>query len=336
MGLAVIDRIPKGEGELIAVEHLPIMITPNAAFYEAKSVLQGIVEQVGGIANSITTDDQYNQGIAGLQAINKFLKDIEAGIKPSKDQLNQAKDQLIEFAHQLDVPAKRLKDALSAETGRYRMWKDEQERREQERLRKEAELERQRKQREVDIGALKNEIVMAESEAADAEQRGEVETAKEIRAVTKRYAALDSMPGAFPDPLEDATRIRQAVLLARQHEEARIAAAKAKAEGDRNAARRIERAAAKLEAPEVAPVISERVEAAPVVAPKADLTKAKGQSTRKEWKLKGIYDPAQVPREYLRVDESALNAYAKRCGEIEPHVPGCRFEFSVKTIGVRG
>jgi hypothetical protein len=334
MGLQIFQKLPSGEGELIAVRNLPISVEPNEAFHEAKRALEALVEDSRGIVNSITTEDEYNAGMAILGKINGFLKQIEAGAKPSKDSLNQAKDELMRYIHELDAPAKRLKDMLGQETGRYKLEADRKRREEEERLRREAELDRQRKQREADLNALRLEIQTAEQEARAAEMRDQPDTAKGIRAATKRFVALDSAPGAFQDPLGDATRLRSAVALAQQHEQARIAAAKAKAEGDKKTAKKIEQAAAKLEAPTVEAVRSEQVKTAPVVIPKPELAKAKGAFVKDEWRVKEIYNPSSVPREFCVPSESLLNDYAKRVGSAAS-VPGVTFERHIKTAGVR-
>ena len=334
MGLQVLGQLPSGEGELIAVRNLPISIIPSDSFNAAKAALDEMVRQAGGLAESIQTDDQYNQAIEFIKQLRRFLKDVEAGAKTSKDSLNSAKNQLMEFIHQLDEPATKLEKALARETGRYLQWKEEQTRKENERRAREAEEARQREQRRVDLEALTNEVAAAEREAVAAEERQQPETAKEIRQALKRFAGLASSPGAFQDPLGDATRVRQAVAFAKQKEEGRIAAAKLKAEGNKSAAKKVEAAAAKAHAPEVAAVVSEKVETRAVVVPKADLNKVTGQFLKKTWKVKRVFNPDVVPRQFLVVSDSLLKDYAKRLGT-KPEVPGVEFEEDVKTAGIR-
>lgn len=341
MGLQLFKDLPTTNGDLVSIENLPIIVTPSEAFHHAKAVLTEMVRQAGQLANLIQTDEQYDEAIRILQTVKRFKKDLESGVKPSKDSLNRAKDQLMEFIHELDVPAERLEKALSAETGRYFQDRERRRREEEERLRREAELERQRLQREADLNALRAEINLAKREADNAEQRGQGETAKEIRTCLKRFNALEAAPGGYRNPLQDATEAHQAVALALQREQARIAGEKARQEGDKRAAKQIEKAAEKLKAPEVAPVISERVEAAPVVIPKAGLSKAKGGYVKETWRVKEVHD-AHAARAWMANSAaplcdheiSRLNEYANRLGPAAK-VQGVTFEKTVKTAGVR-
>jgi len=188
-------------------------------------------------------------------------------------------------------------------------------------------------QREADLNALRNEVNVARGEADTANLCGRPELANEIRAGLKRFSALEAAPGAYRNPLQDATEVRQVVALALQREQARVAAEKARQDGDKATAKAIERAGQKLEAPEVAQVVSERIEAAPVVIPKADLAHAKGGYVKESWRAR-IVSPADVPREFCEPSESLLNDYAKRLGK-QPVVPGVVFDREVKLAGVR-
>lgn len=334
MGLQIFTELPKANGDLVQIQNLPIIVTPNEAFHEAKATLLALVEQAGTLANSIQTDEQYDEGIKVLQGINRFLKDLEAGFKPPKDEANRFKDTLMGYYHELTDPGTKLKTAVSAETGRYFQDRERRRREEEERLRREAELERQRKQREADLNALRAEINAAKMVADAAGHEGHPELAAEIRGGLKRFAAIESAPGAYKNPLQDATGVRQVVALALQREQARVAAEKARQDGDKATAKAIEKAAAKLEAPEVAQVVSERIEAAPVVVPREELTKAKGAYVKEFWRVSLIVDPTKVPREFCEPSESRLNDYAKRLGK-QPVVPGVVFEREVKIAGIR-
>lgn len=332
--LQIFQKLPAANGELVTIANLPIAVTPNEGFYAVKVTLLALVEQAGGLANLIQTDEQYNEGIAILQKVKRFKKDLAAGAAPSKSQLNTAKDALMALIHELDEPATKLEQALSAETGRFIQDRERRRREEEERLRREAELERQRKQREADLNALRAEINAAKMVADAAGHEGHPELAAEIRGGLKRFAAIESAPGAYKNPLQDATGVRQVVALALQREQARVAAEKARQDGDKATAKAIEKASAKLEAPIVAPVVSERIEAAPVVVPREELTKAKGAYVKEFWRVSLIVDPTKVPREFCEPSESRLNDYAKRLGK-QPVVPGVVFEREVKLAGVR-
>lgn len=333
MGLQLFNGMPAASSDLVSIENLPIVVTPSAAFHEAKAQLLEIVSRAGTLANAITTDLQYNDAISSLQSVKRFKKDLTAGADPSKKQLNSAKDALMALIHELEEPATNLELALSAETARYFQDKERRRREEEDCQRREAELERQRLQREADLNALRDEISTARQTADAADLHGQPETAKEIRAGLKRFAALDAAPGGYRHPLQDATEVRQAVALAIQREQALVAADKARQEGATATARAIERAAAKLTAPEVAPVVSERVEAASVLVPRSELAHAKGSYVKEVWRAR-IIDPAAIPREFCEPSESLLNDLAKRLGE-RARVPGVVFEKVTKMAGVR-
>lgn len=74
---------------------------------------------------------------------------------------------------------------------------------------------------------------------------------------------------------------------------------------------RLEREAAKLKTPELAE--ARREMAAAIVAPVVTvpiIAKAEGTSAAKIWKAR-VVDPAKVPREWMIVDQKALDAFAK-------------------------
>ena len=340
MGLLLNNQVPTGSGELIHVETLPLKVETNPAFEEAKQLLEQMVASAGSLANSITNDADYNRAMKMMQGLKIFIKNVDEGIDPVKRRINDAKDRLMALAHELDVPAKNLQTALAKETGRYSLWKQEQVRLENERLERIAEQERQRKQREADLEALMTEIGAANQEADAATGRGQGDTANEIRAAIKplvnklKNAATVAL---IQNPVQEATGVRQVVALALQHEQARIAAAQAKAEGDKKAAAAILKASAKLEAPQVEEVYVAPVQATPTIARKPDLYKAPGASVRQDWRVKTIYDPGRVCREHPELcdpSESKINDLAKRL-KAKPNVPGVEFELITKTIGVR-
>jgi len=334
MGLTILSGLPRGEGTLIEVRHLPITVVPNEEYEKAKAALANIVQQAGSIVGCIQSDESYGQGIALMTDVRRFRKAVEKGVEGSKRELNDAKNALMDFAHQLDDPAAKIERALSTETAAYQQRKEQARRAEEERLRREAELERRRKQREADLNALKDEIATANAEADAAIDRHQPETAAEIRRALKRFAALESAPDAFQDPIGDAQDVREAVALAKAHEQARIAAEKARLAGNKAKAKQIEAAAAKIEV-NVAPVVVEKVEAAPVVVPKEELEKGRGQWVKTRWVLECVSNPNLVPDEFWVIDERLIQAKADRFKEVEPVIPGCVFRKEVKTVGIR-
>lgn len=321
-------------GELVSIENLPIIVRPTEQFEAAKESLSVILESGKELRLAINSDDEYNRAIALLKEVKRFEKTSADGGAPIRERLNQAKETVMTFLHELLDPAEKLKTDLSRTIAAYAQKREADRLAEEARLREEAERERQRKQREADLAALHGEIQTSWVASNDALARSQTETVKEINSAIGRFKALESTPGAFQNPLQDAQRLRQAVATAIQHEQARVAAAKAREEGDKVAAKAIEKAAAKQEAPIVESVRSERVEAAPVVVPKVDLAKAKGSYVKETWKVKGIYSPQSVPREFCEPSLSLLNAYAKRMGE-NAKVPGVDFEKETKLAGVR-
>jgi hypothetical protein len=337
MGTLLVQEIPTGQGELIRVETLPLLVEPNAAFEEAKQILDQMVASAGALANSITNDEDYNRGLKMLQALKVFLRNIDEGVDPTKRRINDAKDRLMSLIHELDVPAKQLQQGLAKETGRYLLWKQDQVRLENERKAREAEVERQRLQHESDIRILRAELDDAYKTCTDANGRNQTPTANEIGGAIAKWDRAIKSPATVQNPIAAATEIRQVVALALQHEQARIAAAQAKAEGDKKAAASILRASAKLEAPVVEEVIAEQVHVAPSITRQPDLFKAKGGYVTREWKVKRIYDPTRVPHQFCTPSESLLNEHAKTFNKTQskPIVPGVEFEELVSTKGVR-
>jgi hypothetical protein len=334
MGLAIV-KIPDASVGLIEVRNLPITVEPNEKFHLAKAALTGIVTQASSIVNAITTDDQYNLGIALIKQIRTFRKQAEAGAKPSKDCLNKAKDELMGYIHELDDPAAKIEKALQVETARYAEWKEQERLKEEARRRDEEERKRRAEQRRFDLIALRHQIADAEIELEAARLRHQTQTVEEISVTIARFRSLESFPDGYPNPAKDAQDVRQEVANAKIREAGRIAAAKAKEAGDKAAARRIEKAAATATA-EVAPVIVEQAQAAPVAVPKAELAREKGQHLKIRWLLDRISEPAVVPMRFWIISEKLLQDYADQQGESEPHVPGVVFKREAKTAGIRG
>ncbi len=342
-------QVPTGVGELIKVETLPLMVEASPEFEEAKQLLAQMLSSAGTLANSINLKEDYQRGVQMMSALKAFLKNVDEGVEPTKRVINAAKDQLMSLVHELDVPAKQLHLELSRETARYKMAEEEKVRKENERLAREAELERQRLQREADISTLNDDILSAQQSADEANGRGQVETANEINTNLTQIVAALAVPDSIKNPLETCTRVRQIVALAAQHEQARIAAATAKADGDKKRAAAILAASKKLEAPEVEEVVQNRVEVAPSIQRGPDLHHARGSSVGQTWRVKrqdigggkektvGIIDPQRVCRdhpEWCYPDETLINDYAKRCKE-KPVVAGVIFELDTRTKGVR-
>lgn len=341
--------VPSGQGELIHVETLPLAVEPNIEFEEAKQALEVMLKSSRSLANSITTDDDYNRGMEMIKGFKTFLRNVEDGVTPTKDRLNQAKNRLMELIHQLDEPAKQILLELSRETGRYKVKKDEEVRIENDRLRREAEEAQRKKQHAVDIECLRVEIGAALDAANAANGRGQKATATEILNNIVQIEASLKVPESIRNPLETSTLVRQYVALAIQHEEARIAAAAAKRDGDAKAAKEILNASKNLELPEVEEVQQETVEIEPTVMRGPDLKHMTGASVSQAWRVKrtslgagkekvtGITDPQRICREHPELCEpsvSKIDDYAKRTKE-KPIIPGVTFELETKTRGVR-
>jgi predicted DNA-binding protein (UPF0251 family) len=310
---------------LILVKNLPITVTPNESFTEAKRQLQEMV--AAGIA-TIQSDEDYALATDQFDKINKFLKNLEKGIKGAKDELNAAKTQLMAFIHELDEPATKLQQALAKERARYSRWKEEQI--EAERLRKEEEARQEaaRLQRQVDTMTLMDEIEVANEEAQAALVRGQEITSKEI---------IEILPGDLTkivNLIGTANMIRHEVAAAKQREATRIAMAEAKNKREREAI-----AKQAVTVPMVEAVQATKVEAAPVVVMEEPaLPKLKGEKTITYWRVRqdergktvGITKPHLVPRQYCEPSVSLLNEYAKSCQD-RPDVFGVEFEEVNKT-----
>jgi hypothetical protein len=189
-------------------------------------------------------------------------------------------------------PLEVRKRLVGEELGRYRAELERQRREEEDRLRREAEAEAQRKQRELELEALGKVRLEAEQEAVAAINRGQPETATEIRRVLSKFAVAEF--SKFPT--HDAALIQQGAELAKIHEQGRIAAAALREQGDKKAAARVEKASLEAKAPPVAPISVPRVVPTAVIVPKA--AAPKGLITKKVPVIE-IVDPNQIPRELL-------------------------------------
>lgn len=169
---------------------------------------------------------------------------------------------------------------------------------------------------------------------------------KQIKSLSKKIAdfftplkrSADAAKKAILDrekeqlkPLDAAEANAKRVMMAYLHEEQRKALEakrKAQAEADERARREreaLEKKAAAAKKPETVAKYAEAAASvvAPVIHVPADVPKVEWISTRKVWKAQ-VIDAAEVPREFLIVDQKALDSYAKSFQE-RAKVPGVRF-----------
>jgi len=105
-------------------------------------------------------------------------------------------------------------------------------------------------------------------------------------------------------------------------------------EAARKEKERLEKAAAKLKTPEKREALIEQAAmvAAPVIQVAPVAPKVAGVSVRKTWKAR-VVDQTKVPREFMSVNEKALDAYAKAtCGKMP--VGGVEF-YQQESMAVR-
>ena len=145
------------------------------------------------------------------------------------------------------------------------------------------------------------------------------------------HKAITTQESAMLKPLYDAENALKRNMLTFYAEQERIridAQRKLQAEADEAARKereRLEREAAKLKTPELR---EQRLEqAAAVIAPVVQVASVapvvSGQSVRKTWTAK-VVDVSQVPREWMVVNEKALDSFAKATkGAVK--VPGVEF-----------
>jgi hypothetical protein len=145
---------------------------------------------------------------------------------------------------------------------------------------------------------------------------------------------------SYTDRLDAVERkIKSAVLVydRAQEEIRRAEQRRLQAEADERARRereRLEKEAARLKTPELK---EERLaQAQAIVAPVVEVAqiapKVEGVSTRKTWKAR-VIDAGQVPREFMTVNETALNAYARATKGKMP-VAGVEF-YEEESLAVR-
>lgn len=159
---------------------------------------------------------------------------------------------------------------------------------------------------------------------------------------TKAHAAWKSVVASeksFTDRLEIIEKIAKGIISkydTEQEEIRRNEQARLQADADAQARRereRLEKEAAKLKTPEK---IQERLEQAEaVIAPIVQVVEAekvKGSSTKEVWKAR-VVDVSIVPREYMIVNQKALDAFAKATkGAI--NIKGVEF-YSESSLNIR-
>jgi hypothetical protein len=351
--LAVIEiPTPKAADRLLHIDNVPIVVEENALFIEAETLRDKLLAEGKEVRIKISSVEEHATAMKLRQVLKRYHEYVEDTTEPVKVEFNNGKQKVMDAIHKLIDNTVALDKDLARSTGAYEVWQAEQLRLEQERREREAELERQAKQRAVDLQVLQKEIELAQQSADEANGRGQLETKNEIDAGIRRMVnALKNAATAalIANPIQEATSIKQCVALAIQHEQARIAAAAAKAEGDKKAARDILKAAAKLEAPEVEEIYVPQVQAAPVVVRQPASYHAPGSHVGQIWRVKridigggkektvGIVDPGRVCREHPELcspNESKLNDLCRRI-KTKPDIPGVIFELDVRTKGVR-
>lgn len=146
------------------------------------------------------------------------------------------------------------------------------------------------------------------------------------------WKAITAKEADMLKPLTDAEGVVKGRMVAWQTEQERIRQAEQRrlqAEADEKARREreaLEARAAKLKTPEKAEALREQ--AAAIVAPVVTVATAapviKGQSIRKTWRAV-VVDAAKVPREWLIVNDQALQAFARSTKGAVP-VAGVEFK----------
>lgn len=154
------------------------------------------------------------------------------------------------------------------------------------------------------------------------------------------WKAIVAQEKSFTDRLDGAERKIKAAVMSYDREQEAIRQAEQRrlqAEADEAARRereRLEKQAAKLKTPEKREAVLEQAAmvAAPVIQLAPVAPKVEGVSVRKTWKAR-VVDEAKIPREFLMVNERALDAYAKATkGKMQ--VAGVEF-YEAETMAVR-
>ena len=352
MGNLAVIEIPTRSLKLLEVSNVPIIIEENEQFLKVIDLRDRLLEQGEKVRNKISSDDEFNFAGKFISDLKKFLKFADDGTDSANDDINEAKKLIMASKHKLKDEIELMARDIARNHGVYKLRRDAENAAEQERLEREAEKKRREEQRVVEFQVLQTELDAAQKTADEANGRNQAETKSEIQRGIKRLVDALKSPATMAlitNPAEEAYAVRQLVGLAIQHEQGRIAAAQAVADGNKKAAAAILKASAKLEAPEVEEVYVPRVQAAPVIARKPELFHAAGSSVGQQWRVKrvevgggkektvGIVDPNRVCREHPELcepSESKLNDLAKRL-KSKPDIPGVIWELDVRTKGVR-
>jgi hypothetical protein len=248
-----------------------------------------------------------------VKPLNDHVKAINARFKPTAEMLDQA-DQLVRSKV---IAYRQEQERLRAEE-QARL---DRERAERERLAEEArraEEARARAERE----AAAREAARAEAEARAAERRRQEELQRQANELERRIAAMtdDELRRTTGAADERGPAAQRELERRRQAREAQERAAAARAREDE--ARAAEQAARDRPLPEAPRAIA---------APAAPLASPSGRvAERKVWRAT-VVDENAIPRQFLRVDQAAINA-AVRAGARQ--IPGVRVE-QVDELAVR-
>lgn len=290
---------PPSPIELIRAE----LTEGHGALVERCALITGMAER---LPTSCDDDDTANRLTEAVKTCTAFTKAAEAARKVAKQPHLDAAGAVDAFFVKMTRAVDGMKATMSDMLTAY-----------QKRL---AELERQRRE----AIAAEERRIAREAEAA---AREAARVAREAREAEERRAA--EARAAIERQQGEARRKAEAEEAARQEaERARLAAEQAEADRAREAAR-----AAKAEA-------AEAKEAANAKA--ADMTRVQSDigavaSLRTTWTFE-VMQPADVPREFLVIDQTAIRAAIKKAtdkaGNCKLKIPGVRI-FTIETTVVR-
>jgi hypothetical protein len=165
----------------------------------------------------VSTDEQFQSAGEQLKGIAQLRTRIESGIRPYIDFWHRGHKAHTQFLATLDGPLEARERSIKQGLARYQREKEEARRREEERLRREAEVARQklqedeRKRREMEADAAKRKLeeeALAEAVAREAE--GDHETAAlildhAVKQAETLPAPAPSVPIVLVAPVAQAT-----------------------------------------------------------------------------------------------------------------------------------
>ena len=212
-----VKEIPQIGGELAEFENGPLVVIQSRAYGELKSSLQSSLEEIP-VGQTLQSGEEFRKF---QEAVNRWIEleksilsrfdPIRASVEKAYDDVNAAQGALLNLTGQ-------IRGNLSLFIQQFKEQRDRELREKQELEERHSATQRNKAQREIDLLSLRCEITAARQVADNSERGGHLETAKAIRKELERFGKLESAPGNYTNPGQDANQIRRMVASVLSHE----------------------------------------------------------------------------------------------------------------------